>query len=367
MRGKYWFGSSVCLIALAAACSRQSASPTSPSAAAARTGQAVGEDGSTLKVSAPVPVSPINGVKINQGDNIVLTVNNSSATYAGSVPLKYEFAVVNSAGQQVFVGQNSSGAAQTSVQVTGNLDAEQPYQWHARAFYGDNTGPWSAYAQFIAPANEGYIRGNELYDPLSNGKTIGTVHGNVTFIPGVGAKLNDFYAYISYELPQTLMEGEFSLIVTGMKANTKGDKQKVMAMAQGYDDIITNDRRMTVEKRGDPAGAIAWRFLTHDDRIETDSGDQRPVYNFDPNQNYFYQATWRNNIFNLLIREGGTGGTTIYDTGKQWEGRPYDPSPHVIYLGSPIGRSGATAASIENTIYRQVWVSANPRPAFANK
>jgi hypothetical protein len=364
MSGKYWFGPSVCLIALAVACSKQSASPTSPTGAASASGHAANADGSTLKVSAPTPVSPINGVKINQGDNIILTVNNSSATYAGGVPLKYEFAVVNSAGQQVFVGQNSSGAAQTSVQVTGNLDAEKPYQWHARAFYGDYTGPWSAFASFISPANEGYIRGNELYDPLSNGKTIGTIHGNVTFIPGVGAKLGDFYSYISYELPQTLMEGEYSLLVTNMKANTKGDKQKVMGMAQGYDDIIENDRRMTVEKRGDPAGAIAWRFLTHDDRIET---TVRPIYNFDPSQTYFYQATWRNNIFNLLIQEGGLGGKTVYNDGDQWNGRPYDPSPHVIYVGAPIGRSGPTAASIEDTIYRQIWVSANPRPPFANK
>ncbi|HEY7270446.1 MAG TPA: hypothetical protein VH951_11515 [Dehalococcoidia bacterium] len=363
MKRRSWFALSICALALAAACSKQSTSPTSPSAAASAKSAATG-DGSTLKVSAPTPVSPINGVKITQGDNVVLTVNNSSATYAGNIPLRYEFAVINGAGQQVFVGQNASGAAQTSIQVTAGLDAETQYQWHARAFYGDYVGPWSAFAAFISPANEGYIRGNELYDPLSNGKTIGTVHGNVTFIPGVGAKLNDFYAYISYELPQTLMEGEFSLIVTGMKANTKGDKQKVMAMAQGYDDIITNDRRMTVEKRGDPAGAIAWRFLTHDDRIET---TVRPIYNFDPSQTYFYQATWRNNIFNLLIQEGGLGGRTVYNDGDQWNGRPYDPSPHVIYVGAPIGRSGPTAASIEDTIYRQIWVSANPRPAFANK
>src|SRR5439155_9960399 len=107
----------VCVMALAAACSKQSASPTSPSAAAPRNAHAAGDD-STLKVSAPTPVSPINGVKINQGDNIVLTVNNSTATYAGNVPLRYEFAVVNSAGQQVFVGQVGSGAAQSNVQVT---------------------------------------------------------------------------------------------------------------------------------------------------------------------------------------------------------------------------------------------------------
>src|SRR3954468_3000591 len=123
MKRRYWFASSVCMIALAAACSKQSTSPTSPSAAASASGNATG-DGSTLKVSAPTPVSPINGVKISQGDSVVLTVNNSTATYAGGIPLRYEFAVVNPGGQQVFVGQTGSGATQSSVQVTDGLDAE---------------------------------------------------------------------------------------------------------------------------------------------------------------------------------------------------------------------------------------------------
>jgi len=367
MRRKFWFSSSICVIAVAAGCSKQSASPTSPSAAAAAKGNATG-DGSTLKVSAPTPVSPINGVKITQGDNVVLTVNNSTAPYAGGVPLRYEFAVVNGAGQQVFVGQAASGSAQTSVQVTGGLDAETQYQWHARAFYGDYVGPWSAYAAFISPANEGYIRGNELYDPLINGKTIGVVHGSVQFIPGVGAKLPDWYSYISYELPQTLLEGEYSLLVTNMPANTKGDKQKVMAMAQGYDDIVENDRRMTIEKRGDPPGIVAWRLLTHHDRIETEGSGAggRVFVNFLADRVYFFRATWKDNFFKVKIQEDGVSGPVIYELGKHWDGDPYDPKPHVIYVGSPIGRSGATAASIENTIYRQIWVSANPRPAFAN-
>jgi hypothetical protein len=39
----------------------------------------------------------------------------------------------------------------------------------------------------------------------------------------------------------------------------------------------------------------------------------------------------------------------------------------VVFVGAPVGRSGTAAASIENTIYKQIWVSASPRPAFANK
>jgi hypothetical protein len=78
-------------------------------------------------------------------------------------------------------------------------------------------------------------------------------------------------------------------------------------------------------------------------------------------------VTWRDNVFKVKVQEGGVSGPVVYEFGKHWDGDPYDPKPHVIYVGSPIGRSGPEAASIENAIYRQVWVSANPRPAFANQ
>ena len=123
---------------------------------------------------------------------------------------------------------------------------------------------------------------------------------------------------------------------------------------------------MSVEKRGDPAGMIAWRFLTHDDRIETE-GAERVIYNFLKEQTYFYSTWWRGNHFQVTTYEGGVGGRNIYDYGKSWKGRPYDPNPHVIFVGAPIGRSGSSAATIENVIVRQVWVSSRARPAFANK
>jgi len=170
---------------------------------------------------------------------------------------------------------------------------------------------------------------------------------------------------VSYELPQTLEEGEFSLIVTNMPANTKGGKTKLFGMAQGYDDIVTNDRRMTVEKRGDPPGLVAWRFISHDDQIDTE-GAEREFFDFQASQHYLFEATWRNNFFNVLIREGGAGGRVVYSKGKHFDGRPYDPTPHVIYLGAPVGRSGVDGASVNGVIIRQVWVSSRPRPSGAN-
>ena len=138
------------------------------------------------------------------------------------------------------------------------------------------------------------------------------------------------------------------------------------AIARTHDDFITNDRRVDIGKRGDPPGIIDWRFLTHDDRIET-NGNERVAYNFLADHVYFYTASWRHNHVQVTINEDGVNGKNDYDYGKDWKGRPYDPHPHVIFVGAPIGRSGSSAASIENAVYRQIWVSSRPRPAFANK
>jgi hypothetical protein len=56
----------------------------------------------------------------------------------------------------------------------------------------------------------------------------------------------------------------------------------------------------------------------------------------------------------------------LYDRGRGPAG-VYDPSPHVIFLGSPESTSGPDAQTVPGMILRQVWVSAAPRPAFANR
>ena len=369
MAQRLWRSGSIFIgaVALAIACGKQSQPPISPTGAAAAAGDAA-TDGTTLKATAPTAQSPVKGVKLEAGATVVLTVGNASAKFASGTPLSYRFQVFNAGGAQVYnsplVAGGSSGT--TSHAVTASLDGDQTYQWQARAEYNGAAGPWSARESFVAPVNDGYIKGSELYDPLINGRTIGEIHGPVTFLPGVGVKLEALESYISYQLPETLLEGEYSLLVTGMAANTKGGKTKLFAMAQGYADIVTNDRRFTIEKRGDPPGIVAWRVITHDDQIDTEGAERRFV-DFQANQTYFWRATWRNNSFNLVINEGGAGGRTLYDMGKNWKGRPYDPNPHVVYVGAPVGRSGPDGASVQGAIIRQVWVSARPRPEFANK
>ena len=151
-----------------------------------------------------------------------------------------------------------------------------------------------------------------------------------------------------------------------MPQNTEGNKTKVFAMAQGYDDLTTNVRRMTVEKRGDPDGTIAWRFITDRDQIDTE-GAERRGYPFQAALTYYFRATWGYNFFfRLTINEGGVDSREIYNFGKSYDGF-YDPNPHVIYIGSPPTRSGPDNQSIQDMVIRQLWVSSRPRPSYAKK
>lgn len=369
VRTKLWLAVIISsALGLAVACTKSSPNLTSPSAVRpGATGAA--EDGSTLKVTAPIPQSPVNSQALTSGGEIALVVTNASTEFGTAAALTYVFQIHNASGVSVYtsapIAGGSSGTTTHLLPDSVALEAEKRYDWRARAEFEGEKGPWSNLAAFVAPNTSGYIRGNELYDPLINGKTVGEIHGPVTFIPGVGVKLESNLSYISYQLPQTLTEGEFSILVTGMPTNTEGHKTKLFAMGEGYSDIVTNNRRMTVEKRGDPAGIIAWRFISHLSRIET-VGAERVRRNFDENRHYFWQAVWRNGFFSVRIREDGVDGNTMYHFGKPYEGA-YDPSPHVIYVGAPTGRSGPLAASVDHVIIRQVWVSGRPRPGFANR
>jgi hypothetical protein len=120
---------------------------------------------------------------------------------------------------------------------------------------------------------------------------------------------------------------------------------------------------MTFEKRGDPAGQVAWRFIPCNLNEEiTTVGGERIIVFFDPGQTYLFRTEWRGNFFNASILQGGSTGSPIYSFGKPYSGT-YRPNPHRAYLGSPQGRAGALDQTVPGIILRNVWISTNPRPA----
>jgi len=347
---------SAMVLAVAIACSKTPDTPTIPSSSQPGTADAAA-DGSTLKVSAPTPQSPINNA---QPDSVSFVAAKSASTFNSSTPLSYEFEIKNSAGANVCgsptVVGGGSGATVTYTPAGCTLEFDTAHTWRVRAAVGNGRGPWSATANFRAPSG-GYIRDNEVFDPLTNGRTVGDIVGPVTFIPGVGVRLEDFNSHIRYRLPRTMVTGEFSMIITGMATNTEGDKTKVFAMSEGLSDLITNERRFTVEKRGDPEGIVAWRFISHEQQIDTE-GAERQFVSFDPNQAYLWTATW-NGTFRVTVQRGGA---TIYNQAKSYRGA-YDPDPHYAFIGAPVGRSGPSAATVPGMIVRNVWISQRARPA----
>lgn len=346
-------------IAMACSGSDKARNPVSPTSTGTVSDAGAAADGSTLKVTAPAQVSPANGVTLDTFTP-TLTVNTASAKFEQNQVFAYRFQLLNGS---TVVQQTRTSA--TTWSPTG-LNNKTTYGWHVRAEQGPYFGPWSATWTFTTPDKpQGYIRPGELYDPLVDGTTVGEVVGNVTFIPGVGAKLEDLSSYIQYRLPETIAGGEFSILVTNMIFNTEGGKTKVMAMSEGFSDITTNDRRFTIEKRGNPAGAVAWRVITSNDQIDT-VGKERVIVNFSPSNTYFWKATWGGNRFNLLIKNGGVSGNTIYSFGKGYNGT-YDPNPHIAFIGGPAGRGGLASGTVPGIIVRQVWLSRNPRPPFANQ
>jgi hypothetical protein len=358
-----------CALAIAVACSKQSSQPNAPSAInPAMIG--ANADGSTLKVTAPAPQSPVNGVRLPQGEPVVLTFGNSTIMFSQPVELVYRIEVMNGGGGVVETAVVGSGAGSTSRVVTAALEGEQTYRWRVRAEYQGAFGPWSTVQSFIAPPNNGYIRGNELYDPLNNGQTVGEIHGPVTFIPGAGARLESPSSYIEYQMPEAVVEGEYSALVTGLGVISRNEdpKWRVLSMREGFAAINDNEFRMTVEKRGN--GAVAWRFITGSNRsgqyIETVSSERRALP-FHESLTYFIRATWVGGEFRVVIQENGVDGDTIYDYSKGYS-RSYTPFPHMVEAGSPYqpGDRGEPS-SVAGMVIRQIWVSPNPRPAYANK
>jgi hypothetical protein len=233
-------------LALAIGCGKSSQAPTSPSSAAGGDASAAA-DGSTLKATAPTPVSPINGT---QPDALVLVATKSQGKYA-DLALSYQFQI-RSGSTVVFDSQVVAGSVSgDQVQYTASaaLTADATYTWRARAAYQGAFGPWSSDATFKAPAG-GYIRGSELFDPLTSGRTVGQLVGGATLTAN-GVYLPEHTSHVTYVLQQTLTAGEFSMMITGINpSQMRGAKSKAFSMQEGFGDITTNDYRATIDLRG---------------------------------------------------------------------------------------------------------------------
>jgi len=315
-----------------------------------------------------VIVSPKDGA---QPDTLTLTASTAQGKFDKSMQLSYQFQISTDGGQIVSAcTQNvnvDGGATTVSYVPSCGLEFEANYKWKVRARNGDFVGPWSAEASFKAPSG-GYIKGNEIFDPLTNGKTAGELNGPTQFIPGEGLKLQDHASFVRYRLPVNLQNGEFSMMIKGADEGSEGDKSKVFAMQEGPDegDITDDDYRFTAELRGANYGApgsVTYRIIAGDG-VSRDGS--RVQLNFNSSRWYFWRFSWQTGSARLEVKVDGPDGATIYSSGIGTGSHPYRPDPHYLYLGAPAGRAGWMDATLPGGIYKNVWASSRPRPTFPN-
>ncbi|HEU4938736.1 MAG TPA: hypothetical protein VFT39_19945, partial [Vicinamibacterales bacterium] len=126
-----------------------------------------------MKATAPTVISPMNGA---QPESLTLVASKAEGKFNKNLKLSYQFQIATDSGQIVSACTQTvdpdPGAANVTYNPSCGLEFDAPHKWKVRARQGDFVGPWSAEASFRTPSG-GYIRGNEVFDPLTNGKTAG--------------------------------------------------------------------------------------------------------------------------------------------------------------------------------------------------
>lgn len=371
MRNEFWLSCVlVSALGLAAACSQSSSNLSAPSASRPA-GVAANADGSTLKASVPVLVSPINGVRPPPGISTTLVINNATMLYANAGPLSYRFETSNTAGTVVESQVQAGGTGTTSHIVTAPLTLDQTYRWRARAEYQGEPGPWSGYQTFVATTLEGYIRATELFDPLTNGRTVGRVVGDTTWIPGQGIRINDTYAYVVYQLPQTYSSGEMSVEVTGLAPNGSPGKARIFSMLDRTNAIASASKySINVQYRGiggAPENCITWKAVLGDNANSVEAANRfANIYSLDPTKVYLFQVYWTGTSVRVVVNEGSKAGPLVYDEKQNAYTNTTNWNPEAMYafLGTNNAAYGSeNDGSREGMTLKNLWVGNTPRPA----
>ena len=335
------------LFGLTLACTSNSSTPLTPTATGAGAAPSTAADGSTLKVTAPVPQSPVNGVRPATGP-AKLIVSASTAPFVSVIAVKYRFQIFNGANVKV----DDVLVNGPSYEVQAELVTNANYTWWSRAEAGNDVGPWSSKALFSAP--ETAFLNSQISDPLTNGKTVGHQIGG-TFLPGQGWQSLSLVDGIDYDLTQPCVDNctlEFDVTNFGSMEGqyfAKDLKWVSMGNADDFGDFGTfrnSPWKMHLVQRADfPTGMeIIWR--NGDSGDGDDPGDHRIKLNSTPIE--FKSTT----LYHFLLEWATTGyrisvnGEQIFEDG--W-GYPYAPPVHRISLGCyPRGESFVGA------IYRNI-------------
>lgn len=320
------------LLGLTLACTSNSSTPLTPTTPSTGGTSGAAADGSTLKVTAPTPQSPVGGVKPSTGP-ATLVISSATASFTDTPAVQYRFQVFNSANAMVEnVLVNSASHA-----VDAELTVDAAYTWQARAEYQGSVGPWSSKASFIAPETA-FLGVSTFADPLTNGRTVGQQHGG-TFVPGQGWQALSLTDGIDYDLQKNCYDCRLEFDATNFgpqegQCCAKDLKWVSMGDATAFGSFgVFRDHpwKMHLVQRADYARGmeIIWRN-GGTNASGGDPGDHRIKLNDTP-------ITFASsNVYHFLL-DWGLYGYTISVNGVQvfadgWD-HWYEPTNHRVSLG----------------------------------
>jgi hypothetical protein len=242
------------LTAVALACSNSPGTPLSPSESdgglagvaadgrtlAAPTGRTLAaSDGSTLKVTAPVPVSPIDGVVIEDLDP-ELVIENANPLYVSSLNLSYVFEVIDEDGVLLHrtdppIAQGEGG--RTSYQIPSELDENESHTWRVHAVMAGRQGPMSSVATFttfLRPVPEVSRLGVSCASPGATPLDV-VVCRFAQYSSLDEHELPDFLKQVAYDLNQLNLsdKGGFGVLVKTIGNNCGGYSCDIICEGQG--------------------------------------------------------------------------------------------------------------------------------------
>jgi hypothetical protein len=335
------------LFGLTLACTSNSSTPLTPTPSTGGTASTAA-DGSTLKVTAPVPQSPVGGVKPQTGP-ANLVVSASTASFTSTPAVQYRFQVFNAANAMV----ENVLVSSTSHPVDAELTVNAAYTWQARAEYQGSVGPWSSKGSFLAPETA-FLGVSTFADPLTNGRTVGQQHGGV-FLPGQGWQSLSLTDGIDWDLKEACSDNcklEFDVTNFGsMEGQCCAKDLKWVSMGEAgsfgdFSSFRNSPWKMHLVQRADyeTGMEIIWRNGGTDEN--GDPGDHRqkllstPI-SFKSSNVYHFALEWATTGFSISVND-----IVVMEDG--WD-HPYAPPNHRISLGCyPRGESFVGA------IYRNV-------------
>jgi hypothetical protein len=320
-----------------------------------------------------VPRAPIAGQQLDTLKPTLSVTNAVSAGNAGTVTYEFEVSELETfpAGSRT---SSANGVAQGGDGTTGwtppsNLIPNFKYFWRARASAANVAGStdWSPTETFKTQIRGFVISGQEVYDPLANGATVGTRLGG-RFVSGQGWQADADTDGLFYDFGAcTSCTVEFDVTNFGRAAGASRQKDyKWLSMGDastfgGFVSFRDHPWKMHLEQRSDGNGTgmkLIWR--------NGDGGDGNPGDHENRNDStvdwrssvvYHFTFRWTPASFSVRVGTVNADGTLSGD--REWfsgsfGGRAFAPPFLRISLGGyPRGET------MTGAIWRNVHIVRN--------